>query len=596
MNKMSRLRGASAAATTTLLLGLANAGFAASVFESERSILRYVPADSPYVIATGEAFPDDMLDKIEPRVEELLGAYRIAVREIARQEIAENAEGMSPDDMQRMSKIVDELIGLMSIQGLRDAGFERDSQIAVYSHGLLPVIRIELDSQRKFENMIESIEETAGEQIETAEVAGHSYRYLGDNELRFVIGVFDGSVVFAFMPAAMPEDGIRMMLGIDLPKRNVAETSRLADIVDKYDYTEHYVGYVDVDRIARTMLEPPSGAESVLWDDIGDDHPSNLSDICKDEIYGMVGIAPRMVFGYDQVDSDGVGGSLVVEMRDDIAEGLTTIAALVPGLGSDAGGLFSFGASFNLLAMRDFYTARLDAMEADPYECEAFADLQAGVAKGREALAQPLPPFIYSLRGFNAVFDDIVGMDLATDTPPESVDASIVIAMENAQAMLAMGAMMSPELATLQLLPDGNPVELVLPELQAITDAAFAAMTDDALAISVGNGAESRVTETLNADPTEPPPVVAMTMDAGSYYNFLGDAMMLEDEPAEAIGEEGEEGAVVEEKNEVELSPEAKVALRDAMKSLGAIYDRMSVDMRFTGRGIEFDSHVTFKD
>ena len=41
----------------------------------------------------------------------------------------------------------------------------------------------------------------------------------------------------------------------------------------------------------------------------------------------------------------------------------------------------SFGFSFDLMALRAFFEARLDAMDADPYECEGLAMLGYGVEK-----------------------------------------------------------------------------------------------------------------------------------------------------------------------------------------------------------------------
>ena len=38
--------------------------------------LRYVPADTPYVFAGLEPAPDDYMDKMEPKIDQLLATYR----------------------------------------------------------------------------------------------------------------------------------------------------------------------------------------------------------------------------------------------------------------------------------------------------------------------------------------------------------------------------------------------------------------------------------------------------------------------------------------------------------------------------------------
>jgi hypothetical protein len=233
--------------------------------------------------------------------------------------------------------------------------------------------------------------------------------------------------------------------------------------------------------------------------------------------------------------------------------------------------------------LREFYEARLEALEADPFECEYFEDLQAGVAKGRAALNQPLPPVVYGFRGFNAVVDDIGDFDMASNRPPEDIDASVLIALDDAETMVAMGAMFSPELAGLNLQSDGEPVRLELPQLQAVSDAVYAAMVQDAVAISVGRDAESRVKTVLNADSVQPPPMFSMTMDAGRYYTLIAEGMMVD-----SANDDAAKGT--------ELSPESREALRDAMLSVGEMYDRMAFDIRFTERGMEVKSRVTLKD
>jgi len=294
----------------------------------------------------------------------------------------------------------------------------------------------------------------------------------------------------------------------------------------------------------------------------------------------MAGIAPRIVFGYSDISLQQLGGAMVVELREDIAAGLATIPAAVPGLGSDPGGLMSLGFGLNPMAIREFYEARLDAMEAEPYECEKFADLQAGVAKGREALNQPIPPVVYGFRGFVANIADIQGLDMSSSTPPESIDASILVAIENAESLVMMAAMMDPQIAALNLVPDGKPVKLVLTQLAEFAGDAFAALSTDALSISLGEGAEANSADMLVADSSDPAPFMSMNMDSARYYSMIGEAMLQEREGDDA-----------------EKMPKAiRDAMRDVMILSGSLYERMSVEIQFTARGVEINSTMKLSD
>jgi len=283
--------------------------------------------------------------------------------------------------------------------------------------------------------------------------------------------------------------------------------------------------------------------------------------------------------GYTGVAATRFDSTIVIELREDIASGMTALATAVPGLGGDRGGLMTFGMSLDIAAAREFMEARLDAMEADPYECEHLAELQAGVASGRESLNQPVPPIVYDFKGFVAVIDDLEGLDIVNQTPPTSIDGGFLLAMDNAQALVSMGAMFSPELAALNLQPDGEPVALNLPQMQAMGISAFAALTEGSLAISMGEDAETQVAEMLDADAATPPPIMSFSVDAARYYSFMGEAI--------AAGDSGAEDAP---------SPEMQAALTEMMRSVAEMYDRMAIDVTLTENGVEMHATETLKD
>ncbi len=191
-----------------------------------------------------------------------------------------------------------------------------------------------------------------------------------------------------------------------------------------------------------------------------------------------------------------------------------------------------------------------------------------------------MPPFVTGLRGFKVDIESLGDYEFGSDELPEDINASLVVAMEDAEAAYMMGTMMSPDLAVVDLQPDSVPVPLALPLLQGVAKAAYAVMTESSLAIAVGSESKTRVLEAINADSVEPPPFMSASMDAGAYYELIAQSMI------EEQTEEGEENP---------LSESTRVALGDAMRSFGALYDRMLIDVRFTARGIEINSNVTLQ-
>jgi hypothetical protein len=110
-----------------------------------------------------------------------------------------------------------------------------------------------------------------------------------------------------------------------------------------------------------------------------------------------------------------------------------------------------------------------------------------------------------------------------------------------------------------------------------VAETAYAAMSEGALAVAVGDDAETRVTDALESDSADPPPFMSFAMDASTYYGLLAEDMM------QSGGDDT-------------LSDESRAAMRDAMLAVGEIYDRMQFDVRFTDRGVEIGSRATLLD
>jgi hypothetical protein len=334
------------------------------------------------------------------------------------------------------------------------------------------------------------------------------------------------------------------------------------------------LGYFDLEAVARTVTGDAKALDADLFELFAE--TEKLNDVCRAEVRSMAGIAPRVVMGYTNISTENFDSQAIFELRDDIAAGLTKVSAAVPGLGGDMGGLMSFGMSIDLKSLREFVETQLDALEKDPYECEEFAGIQNGVAQARINLVQPVMPMIYDFRGFAAVVDNVEGLNMATQTPPTAVDGRFLLAMNNAPAVVALGAMMSPELAALNLQPDGEPVRLEVPQAQMLGSDAYAALSDGALALSIGEGAVAQLGAMLDAEARDDGTFFNFSMDAERYYTFVGEAM------AEAKNDD-----------ENQMSPAFQDAMQDIMLAIADMYDRMSVDMRFTEDGVVMDNRIT---
>jgi hypothetical protein len=547
-------------------------------FAAAGAILDYVPADSPYVFASISPLPDDVMDKLDPNIDRILAAYETLMQELFAMATSElDASDAEDEEMQRAAAVIGELSSLLSIEGLRGAGFERESRSALYGNGLLPVLRIEVTDGALFEAALVRIEESSGEKMELATISGSPVRFVAVEEIKLLISVLDKQVVISVAPASFSDDQISTLLGFTAPASNITDSGKLQSIADEYGLSDYFIGYFDIAEIVDTFTGGASGLDADLVALMGDQ--DELSDVCRTEIRSMAGIVPRAVMGYTGITTERFNSKVVVEVRDDIAAGLTQLTAPVPGLGGDLGGLMSFGMSLDIKSMREFVETQLDAIDADPFLCEKFVGLDAAVAQARVGLEQPMMPMIYDFRGFIAIVENIEGLNMVTQTPPTSVDGQFLVAMDNAPSVVSMGMMFSPELAGLDLQPDGEPVLLDLPQAQMMGGDAYIAMTDDAVALSVGDGAELKLGDMLTADATDNGTLFSFGMDAGRYYEFAGEAI-----------------AQAQKDDDNPMTPAMQHATQEIMLAMAAMFDRMSVDIRLTEDGIVMEGVETLSE
>lgn len=540
----------------------------------DNSLLQYVPADTPYLAANLAPLPDDVIDKMEPKIDAMIRAYTAIIRAAIREKVAApDAEeaAMSDAALARMEAIGDEIATLMTLDGIRAAGIGRESTSVLYGDGLLPVLRLRLTDSALMEQAIARIEVKAGSKMSVARIGDQAYRYAGNDEVRVILALVDDDLVVTLVPANHSDALLKSVLGLVLPQKSMADSGELGELAERYGFQSQFFMLLDITRLVSTFLDDPAGTNKELLG-LVDYAAATLSDVCKAEIRGMAGIVPRLVGGYTEVSTERFASNFIIELRQDIAASLKKLVAPMRGLGTTQGGLLSYGMSLDLLAVREFYAATLERMEAEPYECEHFAELQAAVEQGRQVLEQPVPPIVYSLKGFLAVVDAIDGLDLASQQPPTSIEASFLLAMDNPQGLLAMGAMFLPELAALKLQADGKPVKLVLPPMTPAVSEAYVAMNDKVLAVSVGSQAAAKLVDLLAADFAEPAPFMSMNMDSGRYYSFMAEAMQF----AQTDSEAG--------------SAEVTAAMSDLMSSMGDWFGRMSFSVNFTERGVEMPS------
>lgn len=549
----------------------------AAAVSQASEILRYVPADSPYVIAAIRPVPDEVVDKVRPNVDRLLAAYRTLLQGMLDTPVKEGDE-VSPGDAgdAKLARTLEELSSLLSVEDLGNAGFSRKSRSVLYAHGLLPVLRFEVSDGKLFEARLRRVEEALGEDMDRMEMSGRTVRVVTANPLRYYVLVDGDQVVLALAPAAFDDSQAGTLLGFAPPADNIVDAGYLQDIAGQYAFDSHVLGYVDFRRLFESVAGDGREANRDVLAAFGlAGEREELSTVCRDEMLSLVEVMPRVVMGSTEVSVERMQSRAVFELREDIAKSLLAVSSPVPGLGSGGGGLMSFGMGVNAAALRDFLIARVEAVATDPYKCELLAELQVTAAQLRDTLQTPVPPVYYDIRGLVANIDNIETPAISGPQQFASVDGQFLLAMRDAPAVVLLGEALLPELAALNLEPNGVPVRLDLSYTQSLDKQIFVALNEQALAISVGKGGETKLSDMLTAPPPEEGTLVSFTINNERHYAALLAALE-------------QEGASNDEA--------MKTSVAEIMTVYGKMFPRASMDVRIEELGIVFDNNATLGD
>ncbi len=533
-------------------------------------LLEYIPADTPYFFGALAPMDDDVLEAMRTMNQEILRGYGDVIKSVianAKDEASEEGE----EAIEAMGPLLAKFGEYFEDGQLDELGFAEGVTGGIYGVGLLPVMRLAVEDAAQFEKGIAELEASAGSAMSKATIDGLDYRYFKNEEAQVIVANDGDYAIVSVMPTEASDNVLKEVLGLQKPANTLAETSRVADLSAAHGLLPQGLGFIDTVQITETFLSEQSGVNAELLA-IADYDASELSDVCKDEIRDMAKTMPAINAGYTRVATDRFDLLTVVRLREDLATGFKSLAAAVPGLGGTMEGLFAFGFSVDIPAARAFISERAAALEADPFECELFAELQNGVAEMQAAANQPLPPVADSLRGAKIVIDRMDEFDMTGGQPP-SVDARALIAINDAPSLLLMGQMFMPQLASLELEPNGEVLELPQGIIPGMTDPTFVALTENAISLGVGADSKDRLAAMFDAPVASSQPLTSFSYDTAAYMRLMGSAM-------EQAGE----------KDDVDTQ-----AMTDMFNSMQKYLDRTWFDVVVTDAGIEMPYVVTLK-
>ena len=501
---------------SALVLALAGCGQKAD----DSTPLSYVPADTPFVIASLEPLPEAAM---EDRFRVIQPMWKAYFTQLGAMLDEAKSKAKTDDERQGMDAarvILDEFRDRDSLAKWKELGFTSQSRSALYGIGLAPVMRLELADPEAFRALITRLETKIGKPLPKAMVAGQEYWRLGppDAPLGGALAIEGKQVVLTLIPKNASEASLKKLLGVERPAKNMADGEALRQLAKERGYLLQGLGYLDSARTFDLLAGQHEGSDAEFAAAL--QLPTTPIDpVCRSEIAAMAAHFPRATFGYTKFETTEQSFAASFELDDCLRQQLAKVIVPVPGMGANDNSLFDVTLSLPLLKWKDFWTKQADAASAAPYKCASLAPINQQFAEMKQNLDRTVPPPLSNLLGLRATLDTMVLSKEGMPDPAQSA-GRVLVATDNPMLMVSMAQLGAPPLKDLKLNLDGKPVPLPAGAMPMPLPA-FVAANNSALAMGVGNTAEGALPGYLSASGGDGKTLLHMHF-SGQFYAIYG--------------------------------------------------------------------------
>lgn len=557
------------AVSATLLLAGCNREQEETALKDEQvsdlpSFYATVPADTPYLFATLEPTPIEVIDYFIGKSQPMLDRAQAQLSLTLEQFQDTESEGVV-----LARAVLEEFDGKLSRDGLESLGLSLQPNFLAYGYGPFPVLRIGIGDAVAINALIARILEKTGHDLPTQSLNGTEYWRFTEEEFGVVIAVLDDHMVFSVMPASLIDARLPELLNQQQPGETLDVYSSISALNAENGYTPHGSGYLDFTRLSSLFLDG-SSPEALAMKEMIHSDGETLSEQCKTEYASIAGQFERLETGYTELSTERMGFGLVLDLEDSLASKLAALTVTGIGFNKDPGGLASFAVGLDLMQLREWIMQLAAARNASPYQCEHLQDLNQRFTEMQEQVNQPIPPFVGNFMGLRGRLDSI---DLSSGEPT-NISGVFALATSNPEMLLGMAQMFLPSMAELTVDKNADPVALPLQGLpipEGIENLHIA-MSDRGIGISIGAGAETGLNDFLGNNGSETGTVFALGYDFGFYLDQITGSM------ARASGQ-----------------PLDGIFKADVMAFYSDLIDRQYNEIRLTEQGLEASQVITFK-
>jgi hypothetical protein len=562
----------------------------AKVPAAENPLLRYVPADTPYVVANTEGFSTALQDEFMGQMRPMLDAFASDEWLSMVVPVVDEQQKDALVPLRLMAAMMKETGGQTAAQLREKWGLNEALYQVFYGQGALPVWRIELADAKRFTQAFDQLIKNVGGDPAKTKLGMFSLREFGskDDPAQIVGAIADDQFVLTFFPQNASPALRAQILSSKLPSKHLLQKT-LTDLDTANGYNGFATGFVDLVRLTTLLVDRRGATEQAMAKALKiDDIPTSAA--CKRDFISIAKNMPSVVFGYTELTAQRLSMSSRLNLRADLAKKLQDMSVATPLLGENQS-MFRFSMAVDPVKFVAFLGEQADAILKNPYTCESLLSWNESAKKMQEQASNPMLGMAANAQGFSIVLNTLT---FDEKNEPKTLDGLFALHSNQPAALWAMFAAFSPELQKIKLIAGAPPVMVEAPAATKVPGKLAAIMADAWVGLAVGQDPQKNlVAEKLKTMRTNKP-FFTETI-SGEAYRLLGRMNQFAMDAAQ-------KSVASEDEKLDEQALKTKQNLAKMQASVSKVYDafadrldNIKIEAEFTDQGVVAKSWQSMK-
>jgi hypothetical protein len=331
------------------------------------------------------------------------------------------------------------------------------------------------------------------------------------------------------MPSTVKQEIMPYIIGGKMPDKNIIDSKALIELVAEHG-GEKGLGYIDAKAALKFLMSSNKGIANSEMD------LSGHSKICKDEYMQLANLMPKVIFGYDRLDSSEMSMYYGLKLRKDVAERLRKTVRPVPGYNYalESKAMVTMGVGFSIGDAVSWASDVSKKLANAPYQCDGLRELN-GVLSEAEQASNMIPSVANKIEGLIGIIDSF------DPNQPMATTGMVALKSGDIGGLLAVVKTFVPGMKQFNLEAGAPPTRLDQKGL-GLPVAVYAARSETMIGGAVGD-AKEKLPKLLASQAPNDGPFFVMNYNYESLKGIMeaqGDVSLSSKEVAEILNNLGD--------------------------------------------------------